>query len=213
MRDAFEPEGGDVLDIGCGLGDTTLRLAGMVGPQGSAHGVDVADRMIDIARSDAEKAGVENVSFEAADVQATEFDRKFDHAFSRMGTMFFAAPVPALRNVREALNPGAKLCMVVWRQKIDNEWLHRAALAREGDVILHDRREARDGAHPQVVAIGEATRDDDGVDVLQAPVGVPEQHRLSYPRGGELRVDVVARPREADDAELHAAAGSPATIS
>ena len=92
---------------------------------------------------------------------------------------------------------------------------HRAAVAREGDDVLHDRREARDGADAQVVAIGEAARDDDGVDVLQPAVGVPQQHGLSHPRGRELRVDVVAGAREADDAELHApcVAGSPATIS
>jgi hypothetical protein len=40
--------------------------------------------------------------------------------------MFFASPVAALRNVREALEPGAKLVMVVWRRRIDNDWLYRA---------------------------------------------------------------------------------------
>jgi hypothetical protein len=40
--------------------------------------------------------------------------------------MFFANPVAALRNVRGALRPGGRLNMVVWRRKLDNEWLHRA---------------------------------------------------------------------------------------
>ncbi|MBV9334965.1 MAG: hypothetical protein JO243_03650, partial [Solirubrobacterales bacterium] len=39
---------------------------------------------------------------------------------------FFARPVTALRNVREALAPGGRLTMVVWRRKLDNEFLHRA---------------------------------------------------------------------------------------
>jgi hypothetical protein len=43
-----------------------------------------------------------------------------------MGTMFFANPVAALRNVRRAIEPGGRLCMVVWRRKLDNPWLHRA---------------------------------------------------------------------------------------
>ena len=42
--------------------------------------------------------------------------------------MFFANPVAALRNVRSALEPGSPLCMVVWRRKLDNPWLHRAEL-------------------------------------------------------------------------------------
>jgi SAM-dependent methyltransferase len=117
-----------VLDIGCGLGDTTVRLADLVGPAGHAHGVDVAERMVETATREAEEAGIENVSFAACDVETTKFDRTFDYAFSRMGTMFFANPVAAFRNVREALAPGALLTMVVWRRKLDNELFHRAEL-------------------------------------------------------------------------------------
>src|ERR687895_2310369 len=59
------PAPGDrVLDIGCGLGDSTLQLARLVGPEGHAHGVDVAERMVAGAREEAARAGVENVSFE-----------------------------------------------------------------------------------------------------------------------------------------------------
>jgi SAM-dependent methyltransferase len=121
-------EGDRVLDIGCGLGDTTARLAEIVGPAGHAHGVDVAERMIETAIADAAEAGRENVSFAACDLEVTKFARTFDYAFSRMGTMFFANPVAALRNVREALAPGGLLNMVVWRRKLDNECMHRAEL-------------------------------------------------------------------------------------
>jgi ubiquinone/menaquinone biosynthesis C-methylase UbiE len=134
------PEPGDrVLDIGCGLGDSTLQLAELVGPEGHAHGVDVAERMIAGAREDAERSGIANVTFEVADVQATEFaGPPFDYAFARFGTMFFANPVAALRNVRSALRPGGRLNIVVWRRKLDNDWLHRA------EVILEDFLERPD---------------------------------------------------------------------
>ncbi len=123
------PATGDrVLDIGCGLGDTTTRLAELVGGDGSAHGVDVAERMIATAIEEAGERGAGNVTFATQDVETEAFDQKFDYAFSRMGTMFFANPVVALRNVRQALSPSGVLNMVVWRRKLDNDMMHRAEL-------------------------------------------------------------------------------------
>ena len=116
-----------VIDLGCGFGDTTQRLAELVGPEGEAFGVDVAEPFIEQARKEAE-GGPPNVSFAVADVQVGELGEGFDYAFSRMGLMFFANPVAALRNVRSALAPGGRLCAVVWRRKEDNEWVRRAEL-------------------------------------------------------------------------------------
>ncbi len=119
-------EGDRVLDVGCGLGDTTVRLAEMVGLGGRAHGVDVAERMIATAVEETQERGLENLSFAVQDVEAEGFRDEFDYAFARMGTMFFANPVAALRNVREALVPEGILNIVVWRRKLDNVCMHIA---------------------------------------------------------------------------------------
>ena len=124
---AHPPRPGDrVLDVGCGFGDTTQRLAELVGPNGAALGVDVSEPFIALAREEAEEAGAANVRFAVGDVQVTAFEESFDYAFSRMGIMFFANPVQALRNVCAALTPGGTFCAVVWRRKLDNEWVLRA---------------------------------------------------------------------------------------
>lgn len=118
--------GARVLDIGCGFGDTTQRIAGLVGADGVVVGVDVASRFIDTARQEASAAGVGNARFEVLDVETSDLGGLYDLAFSRFGTMFFAGPVAALRNVRETLRPDGRLVMVVWRQRTDNDWLYRA---------------------------------------------------------------------------------------
>ena len=116
-----------VLDIGCGFGDTTQRIARMVAPGGDAVGVDAAPRFIEDARREAAQAGVENARFLVCDVQeGLAGEDGFDLAFSRFGTMFFANPVVALRHVRDSLKPGGELVMVVWRRREENDWLYRA---------------------------------------------------------------------------------------
>lgn len=115
-----------VLDIGCGFGDTTRQIAGLVGPDGEAVGVDAAPRFIDVAKRETADAGIDNARFAVADAQAGVPGGPYDLAFSRFGTMFFANPVAALRNVRRALAPDGRLTMVVWRRRTENEWMYRA---------------------------------------------------------------------------------------
>jgi SAM-dependent methyltransferase len=131
-------EGERVLDVGCGFGDATQQIAGLVGASGEAVGVDAAPKFIEAATQEAKDAGVANASFLVADVQTDSLNGPYDRAFSRMGTMFFVSPVAALRNVRESLVPGGELCMVVWRRREDNTWLYRAQQIVEAIVPRPD---------------------------------------------------------------------------
>ena len=126
-RQPFRP-GERVLDIGCGFGDTAIRIARMVGPDGEAVGVDCAKNFVQASEQDAAEAGVRNATFFAADVQADDLRGPYDQAFARFGTMFFNLPGAALRNIRGALKPGGGLTQIVWRKREDNPWLHDAEL-------------------------------------------------------------------------------------
>lgn len=115
-----------VVDLGCGFGDTAQQLARIVEPQGVVTGLDAAPRFVAQAQEEADEAGFDNLEFQVADIQAEVPGGPYEYAFARMGTMFFANPVAAMRNVREAMVPGGKLVMVVWRRKLDNPYMYRS---------------------------------------------------------------------------------------
>ena len=135
-------EGGRCIDVGCGFGETTQQLAGIVGPEGFALGSDSSPKFIEDARREAAEAGVENVDFEVADAQTAEWDGIYDYAFSRMGTQFFAAPVPAMRAIRGALKPGGKLGKVCWRRKTESEFWAQTEEVVQGFLSRPDEYEA-----------------------------------------------------------------------
>jgi ubiquinone/menaquinone biosynthesis C-methylase UbiE len=122
------PPGANVLDVGCGFGDTTLEIARQVGPAGSATGVDAAQNFVDAATREAKEAGSVNARFFTADVQYDDLRGPYDFAFARFGTMFFNMPGLAMRNIRRALKPGGSFSMIVWRKREDNPWIHQAEL-------------------------------------------------------------------------------------
>lgn len=128
LRRNLYPRGARVLDVGCGFGDSTIKIARSVGPSGAAVGVDCAEKFVNAAGRAAAEAGVPNAQFFAADVQSDDLLGPYDGAFSRFGTMFFTMPGVALRNIRSALKPGGVLTQIVWRKREDNPWLHDAEL-------------------------------------------------------------------------------------
>jgi SAM-dependent methyltransferase len=70
------PAGSSVLDVGCGTGRHAIEFA----RRGyKATGLDISSGMLDVARKNADKAGVE-VDWVRADATDFSFDRKFDAA-------------------------------------------------------------------------------------------------------------------------------------
>ena len=124
-------EGDRVLDVGCGFGDTAIKLAGLVGQDGEVVGIDCCDAFLDYARKDIVARDLTNVSFLRGDAEIALPANEFDFVFARFGTMFFANPVAGLRNMRNALRPGGRTVHIVWRNRADNPWLSMAK-----DVVL-----------------------------------------------------------------------------
>lgn len=131
-----KPQPGErAMDIGCGTGATSLRVADRVGPQGSVLGVDISAPMLELAQRRATEGGYAQLSFERADAQIRSFAPDTDLLVSRFGIMFFSDPVAAYANMLTALKPGGRMVFAAWGPAKDNPW-HKipmeAAIARLG---------------------------------------------------------------------------------
>jgi SAM-dependent methyltransferase len=101
--------GEQVLDVGCGTGQSTRDAARLATP-GLALGVDLSSRMIGRARQRAAEQDITNARFVQADAHVYPFEpRAFDVAISRTGAMFFGDPVAAFANIARALRPGGRV--------------------------------------------------------------------------------------------------------
>ncbi|MGH3514461.1 MAG: class I SAM-dependent methyltransferase [Pseudonocardiaceae bacterium] len=111
-----------VLDVGCGSGQVT-RDAARCAAAGSAFGVDLSSRMIELARQRADGEQVANVAFHQADAQVHPFlDHRFTIVISRHGAMFFRDAPTAFTNIARAMRPGGRLVLLTWQPFERNEW-------------------------------------------------------------------------------------------
>ncbi len=130
----FAP-GESVIDVGCGCGATSLAIAANVTPGGQVLGVDISGPMLTRARQNAEKT--DNVNFTLADASTHKFSpASADVIFSRFGVMFFANPSAAFANIRTALKPGGRACLVVWRPVKENPWVMKSLMIAANHVTM-----------------------------------------------------------------------------
>ena len=100
------------LDIGCGAGSTTRRLAAIMGNQARVTGLDISEKLLALARSHPESVGKD---FLQADAQSYKFEPEtFDLAISRFGVMFFENPFKAFQNIKSAVQKGREMRFVCW---------------------------------------------------------------------------------------------------
>jgi ubiquinone/menaquinone biosynthesis C-methylase UbiE len=111
---AFAPEGARVLEVGCGPGHLSVRLARQHGLD--TTGLDLDPAMIEHARANADRAGEgeeRQPSFLVGDVASVPFpDGIFDLVVSTMSMHHWTDPAAGLAEMARVLRPGARA--LVW---------------------------------------------------------------------------------------------------
>jgi ubiquinone/menaquinone biosynthesis C-methylase UbiE len=100
-----------VIDVGCGVGDTTFLAAELVGPTGFVVGIDRSREALSTARQRAEKADLKNVEFLEGDIYSPRPDLQdtFDAVVGRLILIHQPNIVLALRSLRRLTRPGGLL--------------------------------------------------------------------------------------------------------
>jgi SAM-dependent methyltransferase len=111
LREAGLCPGARCLDVGCGNGDLSLRLASLLGGSGELVGVDFDPRVIKIARQNAAQAN-RPVRFRVLDIEKEGLgEQAYDFIYARFLLSHLRQPEAALRRMRTALRPGGILAV------------------------------------------------------------------------------------------------------
>ena len=117
-----------ILEVGCGQGILTRKLAQHAGPEGRILGVDISQVILDVANNIDEQP--DNVTFKRADAGKVALgDERFDLIVSRFGVMFFEDPISAFINLRRSLKGSGHVRFMCWRALKENPWLQEPAEA------------------------------------------------------------------------------------
>jgi ubiquinone/menaquinone biosynthesis C-methylase UbiE len=105
-------EGETVLDLGSGAGADVLISARRVGPSGKAIGLDMTDEMLDLARANAARDGVENAEFVKGYIEELPLaDSSVDVVISNCVINLAADKRKVLAEAARVLRPGGRFAV------------------------------------------------------------------------------------------------------
>jgi SAM-dependent methyltransferase len=104
--------GEEVLDLGSGGGIDVLLSAKRVGPTGKAYGLDMTDEMLDLARRNADEAGITNVEWLQGFIEEVPLpDESVDVVISNCVINLSPDKSKVLAEVHRVLRPGGRFAV------------------------------------------------------------------------------------------------------
>ena len=108
LRAAGLRAGMSCLDVGCGGGDVTRKMAALVGAEGHVVGVDRDQNILQLARQEAEDQGLQ-VTFRRLEAEELAEESAYDLVFARYLLSHLPRPQRALAAMVRAARPGGRV--------------------------------------------------------------------------------------------------------
>jgi ubiquinone/menaquinone biosynthesis C-methylase UbiE len=107
--------GARVLDVCCGSGASAISAAEKVGREGFVLGVDLAEKLLERARSKATERGLRNFEFRVGDMLDLRLPRsEFDAVVCVFGIFFVPDMRAGVHALWEVVRSGGKLAITTW---------------------------------------------------------------------------------------------------
>ena len=139
-RDMIRP-GTSVLDVGCGFGLETVRLARIVGQRGHIAGVDKSEDFVAEAKRRAAASGL-TIDYRAGDAQALPYaDASFDAVRAERLLIYLKNWEQAVADMKRVARPDASLAFIepefdTTTINLPDRGVVRRAMAHEADTAV-----------------------------------------------------------------------------
>ena len=111
--------GDRVLDVACGSGASAIPAAQSVGESGTVLGVDLAERLLELARAKARQLGLTNIRFQVGDMERSGCaDENFDAVVCVFGIFFLPDMARAVRELWRMVRQGGQLAITTWGPRV-----------------------------------------------------------------------------------------------
>jgi ubiquinone/menaquinone biosynthesis C-methylase UbiE len=108
-----------ILDVCCGSGASAIPAAEVVGPEGSVVGVDLAERLLALARLKSADRGLRNIEFRAGDLLRLNLSESdFDAVVCVFGIFFVSDMAAGVRSLWDRVRPGGRLAITTWGPRL-----------------------------------------------------------------------------------------------